>query len=216
MNPRDEAILTYCIKRSLEYDHPKDALVRLIQDEFNLVRVDVHCVRGRGGSWDIRIYLPELSRDVIRAYCEARYEYERPPVPVDFSGHSVWARDMMVSRVMKWSVEIRSEPERTYRPPREPVRAALKCACGADLPTYATRCAPCINLDLERHAIEKAQRDRVEKVKSSVDFLVKVCLEAGHMLWLGIDDTSKRYMMLDFEPGKVVAADVQEAMVLEL
>lgn len=213
MNPRDEAILTYCVKRALDTTNPENALHYLLVEEFELEPDNVRVRRGPGRGGSCTFYI-NLGREVLEVHCEPRYEYQRPVASADFSRDTPWARDYFIERELKWSVDVREA--RAYRPPRTAPVPPKKCACGADLPTYATRCVICINLEAERHAIEKAQRDRVEKVKNSVDILYRLCLVAGYFLWLGIDDTSKRFMMLDFEPSKFVATETCEPLVLEL
>lgn len=217
MNAREEALITYCVKMALDTSNPEAALVDLLCAEFDEPSSSfrVYHRRGRGDSCEFQLM---WGRENLKITCQPRYEFERPRMTGDFLGDTSGARDYMLNRVVTWAVRIDEYTYRRRAPVYTPPVAPLsKCACGAGITNIRdTACIACIELERERHAIEKAQQARTQKVKNAVDIVYRVCLVAGHLLWLGVDDTSKRYMMLDFTPSRHVPDETQETLVLEL
>lgn len=84
-----------------------------------------------------------------------------------------------------------------------------KCKCGANIPVDLVSCIPCAELAAFTRNLKIRQRN-------AVNILHQICLTVGAVLWESVDDTSKRFMMLDFTPSKLVNEEFPESICLEM
>lgn len=228
MRQDHEHNLRYVVQQALEREHGDRTLIEhTVAEAF----IDA-CAHGyfgdrlRGlGPQHVRVYartrsrgeikleliIPTLSALVIVAECSP-YEAYLYDSESDFGRFDL--SNSYVRRIMKWSVTISEGGEYLSSaayfygssvPPAEEV----KCACGKPLPSWVYKCVECTSLE----AFERAKNKRI---KDGMDVFMQICLTVGAILWQSIDDSSKRFAMLDLQPSKPCPPDKFEPMELEL
>ncbi len=202
MNFADEQNLKHVIRQALQREHGDSYLVeRTIVEAFidacahgyfgdrmhGIGREHIAVAAGRNrGRFLIQLSIPTLSAKVITAKCKPMHslQWERMS---EFTGID-YAR-MTATRELDWEIELevsaQEYSQRVYDYRRQEV------APTRENKEYARKAAEALS-NLEKQ----------ESIKAAMDCLVRICLTVGSALWQSVDDTTKRYMMLDMQPSK--------------
>lgn len=185
MNRSDHEYIKYVLERELEYFTTEEALRQALVPQFaDRFHGPVFCLLDTSRRHlKMDLVIPTVSYGVIEVLGRMTERY------------SIFDDNLRVERVMGWTVDHVTEIDHPKRREdcilRGGIGTTKRCRCGVEIPGNTLKCIPCVELDSF-----KASQKR--KHKAAVDLLYQLCLVSGAALWQQTDDTSKRFMMLEF------------------